>query len=82
MPGFIALYHGVQYHLKEHRGRTPTNKELFNLQHFSLSSKIDHAFSLLKNRFKILAKKPITPYITLSGSSPHILCLVQLHSHS
>ena len=65
MPGFISPYRGVRYHLKEHTGRTPKNrKELFNLRHSSLRSKIECTFGILKNRFKILAAKPNYPFPT------------------
>ncbi|XP_020258348.1 protein ALP1-like [Asparagus officinalis] len=58
MPGFISPYRGVRYHLKEHSGKTPKNRrELFNLRHSSLRSKIESAFGTLKNRFKILCAK-------------------------
>ncbi|XP_020259168.1 uncharacterized protein LOC109835607 [Asparagus officinalis] len=65
MPGFISPYRGVRYHLKEHTGRTPKNrKELFNLRHSSLRSKIECTFGILKNRFKILSAKPNYPFPT------------------
>ncbi|XP_020247765.1 protein ALP1-like isoform X1 [Asparagus officinalis] len=63
MPGFISPYRGVRYHLKEHSGKTPKNRrELFNLRHSSLRSKIESAFGTLKNRFKILCAKPHYPF--------------------
>ncbi|XP_020262568.1 uncharacterized protein LOC109838546 [Asparagus officinalis] len=63
MPGFISPYRGVRYHLKEHSGKTPKNRrELFNLRHSSLRSKIESAFCTLKNRFKILCAKPYYPF--------------------
>ncbi|XP_020263332.1 uncharacterized protein LOC109839313 [Asparagus officinalis] len=63
MPGFISPYHGVRYHLKEQIGRTPKNRrELFNLRHSSLRSKIESTFGCLKNRFKILTAKPHYPF--------------------
>ncbi|XP_020276048.1 uncharacterized protein LOC109850441 [Asparagus officinalis] len=63
--GFISLYRGVRYHLKEHSGKTPKNRmELFNLRHSSLRSKIESAFGTLKNRFKILCAKPHYPFPT------------------
>ncbi|XP_020262996.1 protein ALP1-like [Asparagus officinalis] len=65
MPGFISPYRGVRYHLKEHSGKTPKNRrELFNLRHSSLRSKIESAFGTLKNRFKILCAKPHYPFPT------------------
>ncbi|XP_020271005.1 uncharacterized protein LOC109846194 [Asparagus officinalis] len=65
MPGFISPYRGVRYHLKEHIGRTPRNsRELFNLRHSSLRSKIESTFGTLKNRFKILTAKPNYPFPT------------------
>ncbi|XP_020253927.1 uncharacterized protein LOC109830992 [Asparagus officinalis] len=65
MPGFISPYRGVRYHLKEHIGRTPRNsRELFNLRHSSLRSKIESTFGTLKNRFKILMAKPNYPFPT------------------
>ncbi|XP_020266346.1 uncharacterized protein LOC109841820 [Asparagus officinalis] len=65
MPGFISPYRGVRYHLNEHRGRPINNRrELFNLRHSSLRSKIESTFGLLKNRFKILTAKPHYPFPT------------------
>ncbi|XP_020270011.1 uncharacterized protein LOC109845200 [Asparagus officinalis] len=65
MPGFISPYRGVRYHLKEQIGRTPRNsRELFNLRHSSLRSKIESTFGTLKNRFKILSAKPNYPFPT------------------
>ncbi|XP_020262484.1 uncharacterized protein LOC109838448 [Asparagus officinalis] len=62
---FYLPYRGVQYHLKEQIGKTPNNRrELFNLRHSSLRSKIESAFGILKNRFKILATKPNYPFET------------------
>ncbi|XP_020263598.1 uncharacterized protein LOC109839529 [Asparagus officinalis] len=64
-PGFISPYRGVRYHLKEFAGRTPQNRrELFNLRHSSLRSKIEATFGILKNRFKILTAKPHYPFPT------------------
>ncbi|XP_020263684.1 uncharacterized protein LOC109839604 [Asparagus officinalis] len=63
MPGFIAPYRGVRYHLKEHSGRVPNNRrELFNLRHSTLRSKIECTFGILKSRFKILSAKPHHPF--------------------
>ncbi|XP_020262747.1 uncharacterized protein LOC109838736 [Asparagus officinalis] len=65
MSGFISPYHGVRYHLKEQIGRTPRNsRELFNLRHSSLWSKIKSTFGTLKNRFTILSAKPNYPFPT------------------
>lgn len=64
MHGFLAPYRSVRYHLKEHEGRTPQNKELFNLRHASLRSKVERSFGILKNRFKILTSKPFFPFCT------------------
>ncbi|XP_039141278.1 protein ANTAGONIST OF LIKE HETEROCHROMATIN PROTEIN 1-like [Dioscorea cayenensis subsp. rotundata] len=65
MQGFIAPYRGVRYHLKEHSGRAPTNlKELFNLQHSMLRSRVERAFAILKNHFKILTSHPFFPFRT------------------
>ncbi|XP_020252488.1 uncharacterized protein LOC109829844 [Asparagus officinalis] len=62
-PGFISPYRGVRYHLKEFMGRTPQNRrELFNLRHSSLRSKIKATFGILKSRFKILTAKPHYPF--------------------
>ncbi|XP_020258341.1 uncharacterized protein LOC109834728 [Asparagus officinalis] len=64
-PGFISPYRGVRYHLKEFAGRTPQNRrELFNLRHSSLRSKIEATFGILKNSFKILTAKPHYPFPT------------------
>ncbi|XP_020258716.1 uncharacterized protein LOC109835134 [Asparagus officinalis] len=63
MPSFISPYRDVRYHLKEHLGKTPKNRrELFNLRHSSLRSKIESAFGTLKNHFKILCAKPHYPF--------------------
>ncbi|XP_020262544.1 uncharacterized protein LOC109838521 [Asparagus officinalis] len=63
MLGFISPYRGVRYHLKEFTGRTPQNRrELFNLRHSSLRSKIEATFDILKNHFKILTAKPHYPF--------------------
>ncbi|XP_039128882.1 protein ALP1-like [Dioscorea cayenensis subsp. rotundata] len=65
MNSFIALYRGVKYHLKEHNGRVPLNhKELFNLRHSMLRSRVERAFAILKNRFKILTSHHFFPYKT------------------
>ncbi|XP_020254295.1 uncharacterized protein LOC109831377 [Asparagus officinalis] len=65
MPDFISPYRGVRYHLNEHKGRLINNKrELFNLIHSSLRSKIESTFGLLKNRFKLLTAKPHYPFPT------------------
>ena len=61
MLGFIASYRGVRYNLKEQAGKEPMNhRELFNLRHSSLRSKIESAFGIWKNRFRILS--PDLPY--------------------
>jgi hypothetical protein len=64
MPGFIAPYRGVRYHLRECEGLRPQNaRELFNFRHSSLRSTVERAFALLKNRFGILDnKKPKYPF--------------------
>ncbi|XP_039145569.1 protein ALP1-like [Dioscorea cayenensis subsp. rotundata] len=65
MNGFIAPYRGVRYHLKEQNGRAPMNpKELFNLRHSMLRSRVERAFATLKNRFKILTSHPFFPFKT------------------
>lgn len=65
MPDFISPYRGVRYYLKEYTGKTPNNrKELFNLRHSSLRSKIESAFGIFKNRFKILSDKTHYPFPT------------------
>ncbi|XP_020254016.1 uncharacterized protein LOC109831086 [Asparagus officinalis] len=64
-PRFISPYRGVRYHLKEFSGRTPQNRrELFNLRHSSLRSRIEATFGILKNGFKILTAKPHYPFKT------------------
>ncbi|XP_020266335.1 uncharacterized protein LOC109841808 [Asparagus officinalis] len=79
MPGFIPPYRGVRYHLNEHRGRPINNKrELFNLRHSSLRSKIESTFGLLKNRFKILTAKPHYPFPTQVDI---VLACYILHNH-
>jgi hypothetical protein len=56
----IALYHRVQYHLKEvqQADLKPENaKELFNLQHLSLQNVIERIFGVLKRQWQILGSK-------------------------
>ncbi|XP_020253888.1 uncharacterized protein LOC109830948 [Asparagus officinalis] len=63
IPDFISPHCGVRYHLKEFTGRTSQNRrELFNLRHSSLRSKIEATFGILYNRFKILTVKPHYPF--------------------
>ena len=65
MNRFIAPYRDVRYHLKEHSGRTLTNpKELFNLRHSMLHTRVERAFGILKDRFKILTPHPFLPFKT------------------
>ena len=59
MTGFIAPYQGGRYHLKEHSGHAPTNpKELFNLRHSTLRTRVERAFGIIKNHFRILTSQP------------------------
>ncbi|TVU45982.1 hypothetical protein EJB05_05492, partial [Eragrostis curvula] len=54
---FLALYHGVRYHLKEFGSghRRPQNfKELFNHRHALLRNHVERAIGVLKKRFPIL----------------------------
>ncbi|KAM3281745.1 hypothetical protein P3S67_027392 [Capsicum chacoense] len=47
--GFIPPYHGRLYHLQEYSDCPPQNeKELFNIPHASLRSKVERAFVILK----------------------------------
>ncbi|XP_058103534.1 protein ALP1-like [Magnolia sinica] len=56
VPGFLAPFRGVRYHLKEFRqGCQPrTKEELFNLRHSLLRNAIERALGVLKARFSIL----------------------------
>ncbi|XP_039115510.1 putative nuclease HARBI1 [Dioscorea cayenensis subsp. rotundata] len=61
--GFISPYRKVRYHLREQVGRRPQNaKELFNLRHSQLRSRIERAFGILKSRFRILDSRPFFPF--------------------
>lgn len=62
MPGFLAPYRGVRYHLPDYRrGSSPSGvKELFNHTHSSLRNVIERCFGVLKARFPILKRMP--PY--------------------
>ncbi|KAJ9676751.1 hypothetical protein PVL29_021990 [Vitis rotundifolia] len=66
MPGFIAPYPGVPYHLNESSaGFHPQDaKELFNYRHFLLRSATDRIFGALKARFPILMSAPPYPLQT------------------
>lgn len=60
MPGFIATYDGIRYHLREFAGgREPENaNELFNYRHSLLRSSVERTFGALKARFPILKLAP------------------------
>ncbi|XP_049361528.1 uncharacterized protein LOC125826253 [Solanum verrucosum] len=63
--GFIPPYHGVRYHLQEYSDRPPQNeKELFNLRHASLRSSVEHAFAILKRRFRVIDNEPFWDFKT------------------
>ena len=66
LPGFIAPYPGVPYHLKEFPdGYHPQNaKELFNMRHSLLRNATDRIFGALKARFPILMSAPPYPLQT------------------
>lgn len=66
LPGFIAPYPGVPYHLKEFPdGYPPQNaKELFNQRHSLLRNATDRIFGTLKARFPILMTAPPYPLQT------------------
>ncbi|XP_058079801.1 uncharacterized protein LOC131228000 [Magnolia sinica] len=79
LPGFMASYRGVQYHLNEyHTGRNPTNKkELFNYQHTQLRNVIERIFGVLKARFSILKSAP--PY-NLNTQVKIVIACCMLHN--
>lgn len=57
MKGFLKLYRGEQYYLRDYRGlgwalRGP--QKLFNYRHSSLHNVIEHWFGVLKAQFLIL----------------------------
>ncbi|KAJ9556527.1 hypothetical protein OSB04_011141 [Centaurea solstitialis] len=55
--GFLALYRGTRYHLREweHSGHTPTNKEeYFNMKHSQARNVIERCFGILKKRSAVL----------------------------
>ena len=57
MKGFLTLYRGERYHLRDYRGsgRAPKGpQELFNYRHSSLRNVIKRCFCVLKARFSIL----------------------------
>jgi hypothetical protein len=52
---FLPPFRGVRHHLNEWGNNPVQNKkELFNHRHSSLRVIVEHAFGLLKRRFKIL----------------------------
>ncbi|XP_058072322.1 uncharacterized protein LOC131221170 [Magnolia sinica] len=61
VPGFLAPYQGVDYHLNEYgTERSPQDKkELFNYQHSLLHNVVKRAFGMLKARFPILKTSPL-----------------------
>jgi hypothetical protein len=80
MPGFIAPYRGVRYHLREIEGLRPQNaRELFNFRHSSLRSTAERAFALLKNRFAILDNKK--PKYPLSVQVDMVMACAVLHNY-
>lgn len=66
LPGFIAPYPGVPYHLKDFpSGCHPQDaKELFNQRHSLLRNATDRVFGALKARFPILMSAPPYPLQT------------------
>jgi hypothetical protein len=70
-------YRGVRYYLTEFGSRNdPTNaRELFNLKHSSLRVTMERAFGALKNMFRILDNKALSP-IQDSGQA----CISLLYS--
>lgn len=65
MNAFIPPYRSVRYHLKESSGKPPTKlKELFNLRHSMLNSRVEQAFTILTNCFKILTLHLFMPFNT------------------
>ncbi|CAI9089484.1 OLC1v1024068C1 [Oldenlandia corymbosa var. corymbosa] len=64
MPGFMAPFRGIRYHLQDFsgRGRAPKNsKEYFNHIHSSLRNVIERTFGILKRKFAFL-KGPMNNY--------------------
>ncbi|XP_021820766.1 uncharacterized protein LOC110762438 [Prunus avium] len=64
VPGFLAPYRGLRYHLRDYRGprRAPRGPmELFNYRHSSLRNVIERCFGVLKARFPILKLMPNYP---------------------
>ncbi|XP_021757967.1 uncharacterized protein LOC110723003 [Chenopodium quinoa] len=60
MPGFLSLYRGERYHLRDYRGATSPQGpgEIFNYTHSSLRNVIERCFGVLKARFPILRDMP------------------------
>jgi hypothetical protein len=80
MPGFIAPYRGVRYHLREIEGLRPQNaRELFNFRHSSLRSTVERAFALLKNRFGIIDNKK--PKYSLPVQVDMVMACAVLHNY-
>ena len=55
-PYCLTPYRGTRYHLKEFaraQEKPQTKEELFNLQHSSLRSAVEHTFGIVKKRFPI-----------------------------
>ena len=76
----LGLYHYriVRYHLKEQVGHRPQNaKELFNYRHLQLRSRIERAFGISKNQFRILDQRS---FYTFSTQVDLILAYCMLHN--
>ncbi|KAL0433301.1 UNVERIFIED_CONTAM: hypothetical protein Slati_2664400 [Sesamum latifolium] len=63
--GFLTLYRGVRYHLREWdrgSGGPQNRQELFNLKHSSTGNVIERTFDLLKVRWGILRSQSFYPH--------------------
>ncbi|PPS16327.1 hypothetical protein GOBAR_AA04245 [Gossypium barbadense] len=77
--GYITLYHGVQYHLKEFNAQGPKNaEELFNLRHSSLRITIERGFGILKKQFRVLDAEPFWNFQTQVDIA--LACCI-IHNH-
>ncbi|KAM3247798.1 hypothetical protein P3L10_009565 [Capsicum annuum] len=77
--GFIPPYHGIRYHLQKYSDCSPQNeRELFNLHRASLRSSVEHAFDILKRRFRMIDNEHFWDFKTQVNVA---LALCILHNH-
>ncbi|KAM3319889.1 hypothetical protein P3S67_007089 [Capsicum chacoense] len=77
--GFIPPCHGIRYHLQEYSDCSPQNeKKMFNLRHASLRSSVEHAFDILKRRFRVIDNEHFWDFKTQVNV---VLASCILHNH-